>query len=260
MTGILDRIKNTTVADLDKVTGDFSDASVPVYRARVEREMIRTVKGCDDLKVDRPAPKNPGMVRTDGTGPVDTRPFKGQPTDAQRSFMQKLMLELKDLDMPTWEAGMEYMVKMDAHEAWNPRRGENASRWIDRLKAKIADLKTAAPVKAAVVPYDAFDDIPDGRYAVNTDGELKFYKFRTAGPESQWAGTRFLKVQASDDFHPIRNRASRNLILETIRMMGWQDSMALYGQHIGSCGRCGRTLTDAVSRARGIGPDCNEKM
>ncbi len=30
----------------------------------------------------------------------------------------------------------------------------------------------------------------------------------------------------------------------------------LYGQEIGQCGDCNKTLTDQESRARGIGPDC----
>jgi hypothetical protein len=263
MTGILDRIKNTTVADLDKVTGDFSDVAPAVYRPRVEREMVRIVKGADDLKPTvRVANPNAGMVRTDGSGTIDTRPFKGRPTEPQRRFMVSLMDDLKDLDRAAWELGVKYMDDMDAHDAWNPARGENASRWIDRLKAKVAELKARPATSTAVVAYDAFDDIPDGRYAVvdEADGIIKFYRFKTAGPGSQWAGTRFLKVQASDDYHPIRNKANRATILTAIRSMGWQESMIAYGQLIGSCGRCGRTLTDAVSRARGIGPDCIGKM
>jgi len=36
-------------------------------------------------------------------------------------------------------------------------------------------------------------------------------------------------------------------------------SMARYGQEIGSCGMCGKVLTDELSRERGIGPICWEK-
>lgn len=35
---------------------------------------------------------------------------------------------------------------------------------------------------------------------------------------------------------------------------------ALYGQRVGKCGHCNKRLTDAVSRARGIGPECWGRM
>lgn len=38
-----------------------------------------------------------------------------------------------------------------------------------------------------------------------------------------------------------------------------RDAHILYGQEIGSCGLCGRSLTDETSRARGLGSDCASK-
>lgn len=38
-----------------------------------------------------------------------------------------------------------------------------------------------------------------------------------------------------------------------------RDAHILYGQEIGSCGLCGRSLTDEASRARGLGSDCASK-
>jgi uncharacterized protein DUF6011 len=35
--------------------------------------------------------------------------------------------------------------------------------------------------------------------------------------------------------------------------------MVRYGQELGECGHCGRTLTDEASRAAGIGPVCASK-
>ena len=267
MTGILDRIRNTTVADLDKVTGDFSDAPKPKYRARVEREMVRIVKGADDLKPAVQVPNvNAGMVRTDGSGPVDTRPFKGMPTEPQRRYMQSLMLELKDLDMPTWESGMEYMIKMDAAEAWNPARGENASRWIDRLKAKVAELKNQVPLAGSsttprsdrMYPADTeHQGIPNGYYAVADAGPDDIHYFRVSRFRD---GGIKLQEQASDTLHPVARGGRRTAVLNTILHVGPAEASALYGRTIGRCGRCNRTLTDAESRAAGIGPDCRKKM
>lgn len=36
-------------------------------------------------------------------------------------------------------------------------------------------------------------------------------------------------------------------------------SRALFGREVGQCGCCGKPLTDQVSRANGIGPDCAKK-
>lgn len=47
--------------------------------------------------------------------------------------------------------------------------------------------------------------------------------------------------------------------LEVLRIVGVRKAQQSYGQHIGSCGKCGRTLTDEVSRSLGIGPDCRSK-
>ncbi|MET0416560.1 MAG: DUF6011 domain-containing protein [Actinoplanes sp.] len=263
MTGILDRIRNTTVADLDKVTGDFSDVAPAMYRPRVEREMVRIVKGADDLKPAVQVPNvNAGMVRTDGTGKVDTRPFKGMPTESQCRFMNSLMEQIKELDHATWVQGTDYMDRMNNNLAWNPARGENASRWIDRLKAKIAELKARPVATTPATPVDDFADVPDGRYAVNDSGpdDLIFVKVTTGDKDGPYAGRRFVKIQASEEFHPIRNAGRRNAILTTIRTVGVEASMTLYGKHIGSCGHCGRTLTNATSRAAGIGPKCRSTM
>lgn len=256
MTGILDRIRNTTVADLENVSPDLSELT-STYRPRVAREMSRIVEGADDLKVSRPAPKNPGMVALRAEDQrIDTRPYAGLPTEWQSEFIASLLEQLRELDNTGqyWEAAWEYTQGMTDRRLWNPARGENVSVWIGRLKAKIAELK--ATPKGVSSPMYQFADVPDGYYAVNTDGTLKFYRFRT----SRSNGRRYLNVQASDEFHPIHKIFTRTLVLETIRTMSPQTSMELYGQHIGRCGRCGRTLTDAESRARGIGPDCWEKM
>jgi hypothetical protein len=270
--GILDQIRNTTVADLDRVTGDFSDLPASTYRPRVEREMIRVVKGATDLRDSNPHAGIPsafaGQVTVDPSMQRrDSRLFKGEPTPGQRNFITSLMMELSELDRDAWSQGIEYMTKMNAAGAWNPARGENVSRWIDRLKAKIAELKAAVP---AVDVHDGpdtypvirndFPNLPDGRYAVNDSGDWKFYRISTGKKGGAYEGRRFVKVQASDTEHPIRNAATRKAIMTSIESMGWKESTAAYGHHIGACGRCGRTLTDADSRARGIGPDCWGKM
>lgn len=91
-------------------------------------------------------------------------------------------------------------------------------------------------------------------YAIDIDGTLKFYRVK-AGRKP---GFYFIEVQASDDLHPIRNAAVKADIIAAIRAQGPAQAMARYGQELGSCGHCHRTLTDETSRALGIGPVCRE--
>jgi hypothetical protein len=266
MTGILDRIRNTTVADLENVTGSFDDVAPAVYRPRVAREMTRIVEGATDL---RPAVAMPNMnAGTVGGTKIDDRPFQvsveDRRSERQAELMDSLLGQLEDLDHDTAVTAREYTDGMTSRGLWTSGMDGNASRWIGNMIAKVRELKAAARVEvpvAATTSIDPFADVPDGYYAVaDGEGVIKFYRVTTGGPDSRYAGVRFLKVQASDEFHPIRNRAIRTSIFTTIRTVGVQASMALYGQHIGRCGRCHRTLTDADSRARGIGPDCLGKM
>lgn len=102
-------------------------------------------------------------------------------------------------------------------------------------------------------------DVPEGRYAVeNEDGVLRFYSVDRP-KDGRWAGRTFVAVWASDEKHPIRNPQERRKILEKIA----EDPRAAsvrFGQEIGKCPVCGRTLTDEESRANGIGPICKAKV
>jgi hypothetical protein len=100
-------------------------------------------------------------------------------------------------------------------------------------------------------------DAPAGHYAVEFEGQLRFFKVDRP-TEGKWAGYVFIKEQASDDLYPIRNRQRREAILAAISE-DYKAAGARYGQEIGRCYVCHRTLTDATSRELGIGPDCRSK-
>lgn len=274
MTGILDRIKRTTVADLENVSGSFDDVAPAVYRPRVPRDMQRIATGCDDLK---PAPQipnmNAGLVRTDGSGTIDTRPFKGMPTERQRNFMDSLVADLKALDAAVWSEAVAYMDKMDAHGAWNPARGENASRWIDRLKAKVAELK-ARPVTVAPAKENAWTEWRTiaaklaavggqhgARFAVDTeDGAQNRVAFWWVAPGKE--GRYFLR-QIIGGQGAVRVRMSPPAMIaiaNKIVAAGPEAAMVRYGTELGNCGHCNRELTNDVSRAAGIGPKCRKNM
>ena len=120
--------------------------------------------------------------------------------------------------------------------------------WMEiRSTARNAERRTAAP-KAQV---------PAGRYAVELDGKLGFFKVDQP-TEGRWAGYTFVKQMASDTEYPVRG-FRRGAVLDAIATDP-QAASVRYGQEIGACGVCGRTLTDEDSRARGIGPICADKM
>jgi ferredoxin len=99
--------------------------------------------------------------------------------------------------------------------------------------------------------------VPEGRYALNTDDGVKFYRVEHGAKGGKWAGFVFVSAQASDDLHPIRNRTTRQSILDAIAA-DVEGATALYGRELGVCGRCGKTLTSEW-REKGIGPVCSTK-
>lgn len=105
---------------------------------------------------------------------------------------------------------------------------------------------------------DAPTDVPSGRYAVKVDGDLNFYKVNKP-TEGRWAGYVFVDQVVGDNYYGIKVRANREKILAAIAVNPGERSRR-YGREIGECGVCGRQLTDAASRAAGIGPVCAKKF
>jgi hypothetical protein len=101
-------------------------------------------------------------------------------------------------------------------------------------------------------------EVPAGRYAIEFSDGIKFYVVDRP-TEGRWAGYTFVKVQASDELYPVRNPKQREGILLEIAVDP-QAAMLRYGREIGKCGHCNRTLTNAESRALGIGPVCRGRM
>jgi len=99
--------------------------------------------------------------------------------------------------------------------------------------------------------------VAEGRYALDIDGVVKFYRVEHGKAGGRWEGYVFVSAQASDDLHPIRNRQHRDAILAAIAADP-QAATVLYGKSLGVCGRCGATLTSEY-RLQGIGPVCSTK-
>lgn len=135
-------------------------------------------------------------------------------------------------------------------------RGKLSEKQTDAVRKCMENVEgRRADRKAAEAPKN---NVPAGRYAVeNEDGELRFYKVDQP-TEGRWAGYTFLKVMASDTEYPVKGAAKHAIIAKIA--VDARAAMVRYGQEIGKCGHCNRTLTDEASRAAGIGPICAEKM
>lgn len=170
-------------------------------------------------------------------------------TDPQVSYIEGLLRE-RETDGLT-------IVQRDWLETADLRRLSRgqAKRIIETLKALPRQTQ-----RAQAVNQGGPRGVPNGRYAVTeADGVLRFYKVNSP-IDGKWAGFTFVEIQASDELYPLKgDRARKDRVLALIAE-DVQGAMLRYGQELGACGHCGRTLTNEVSRELGIGPICRGKM
>jgi hypothetical protein len=102
--------------------------------------------------------------------------------------------------------------------------------------------------------------LPEGYYGVKMEGhknKTTFYRLQNG--KGRWEGYQFLTLQAGPNWHKVP-REQRAKVLAEIRHQGILECQQRYGKEIGRCGICNLPLTDDVSRERGIGPVCWEKL
>lgn len=131
----------------------------------------------------------------------------------------------------------------------------NSGRLTKPMASGVIDglMETPKLAKAAPKPPPSDSSVLAGRYAVEVDGTLGFFKVDR--PEAgKWAGFTFVKQMASDDEYPVKG-ARKGVVLKAIEADAKAASIR-YGAELGKCGICNRTLTDAASREAGIGPTC----
>ena len=121
------------------------------------------------------------------------------------------------------------------------------------------------PEKPAKRTYDVEGkSIPEGYYAVPSrtgKNDLDFYEVDVGREGGKWAGIRFVgRIVGGAEASLKIDRRQQADALVRIQHYGIDESRARFGQAMGRCGKCGRTLTDAVSRAIGIGPECRKGM
>jgi hypothetical protein len=104
-----------------------------------------------------------------------------------------------------------------------------------------------------------FPELPRPRlhFALTLDEVVHFFE-ASMPTRGRWAGALFLSEQAGDAFFRVRGWEREASVLTTL-LKNPLAAVELYGQKLGTCGVCHRTLTDEESRARGIGPVCLRK-
>lgn len=122
------------------------------------------------------------------------------------------------------------------------------------------------------IPPEAILDIRKGRYAVpSAEGRLTFVRLSERNNKRSFLqGYIFLQSQHSDElmdravFTPQGSLHAAYWSLERISdiLLGiivdpWGAAIR-YGQELGQCCRCGKSLTDERSRWYGIGPECEQ--
>jgi hypothetical protein len=213
-------------------TTPMTNSTIPTHvLARMGAEQISGMEMDRDTgKFDRPLNRP-----TPAAAPVASKP-----TDKQVALFNKLCTEIQ---------GQPYTAGFGANV---DRKAASAA--IDAAIKLAKESKPAFKDQPNLTPTPQVD-VPAGRYAVtDNEGTLRFFKLDRP-TEGRWAGYTFLKMMASDETYPVRDRAKRDRIIAKIAQDP-QEAMLTYGREIGACGHCGRTLTDEQSRAAGIGPVC----
>ena len=114
---------------------------------------------------------------------------------------------------------------------------------------------------------DILHDVVDGYYALRSTGknDLVFYRVATNKGFHNPAKKGQRYVQMIVGGHADETLTGKRAVESATRLAMLSpaeqvEAMSLYGREIGKCGRCGRHLTDEVSRALGLGPECASKM
>ena len=173
--------------------------------------------------------------------------------DAQREFLLP-----SPFDADKQEANLRRMNREQAHEAIS------LMLELPKLQVQTVEVTPVQVLQQGAVQSQTEDQKPQTRegyfFIIDpTNNEERFFKVKHGKEGTRWAGYTFLEVQASDYWYPVKNPKHRDAVLAEIDKDPIT-AMNEYGIRIGSCGVCGRTLTDRDSRLRGIGPVCAARL
>jgi len=126
----------------------------------------------------------------------------------------------------------------------------------------VAGLIRAAGHRAAIARPDVRWSLPGARYALeNGDGVLRFYQvWRSRNGEAERLYVLHGPDGSDGSDGSALPRPVANAIVKKIEQAGTRECAIRYGNEIGACSKCGRRLTNTLSRELGIGPVCGGRM
>lgn len=198
-------------------------------------------------------------------------------SDKQVGYIGYLIGQLEKIDPD----GAAEAKSWTERQSFTGGRDGTASAWITRLKNRIEAVRTgkivvsqpqtSADTKSVWIEWRklAAELVKVGgptgaRFAVATekgsDNDLAFWwVVRKDDPQS--GRTRYFLRQVIGGQGPVRVRLAPEAMVSVakkIKAAGPLEAMLTYGRELGSCGHCGRELTNKVSRDAGIGPHCRK--
>lgn len=146
-----------------------------------------------------------------------------------------------------------------AHEHGGTGQRYGAVAVLDAGRGWAGVKELRAQVIAAVQELDP--TMHKLRVATMLAGEdkLRFFKLRLP-QRGRWVGYVFVEEQAGPQTYDVKHPERVAKILQAVLRDGLASALARYGKELGYCGKCSQELTDAESRARGIGPICWGKL
>lgn len=223
--------------------------------ASVHPELAEAIKSNPNLQ--RGVSEAPGASNKQLKYLRDLSEQREFPEEAQRALLarinaqQALNDEQGDCAPPLAVAGLtkrkatEFIDRLNRLPRRAPKRPDGAPRSIMSEIARDAGHGTPTP-----------EDLPAGHYAIkNADGQLRFYHVHRRKDNLKFVRL-YLQHGTSDSEIPWGHEF-RAILAAILEGEPFQCAMR-YGQHIGSCSnpKCGRRLTNRVSRLLGIGPVC----
>lgn len=283
--GVLDQLKTWGERNPDATGQDWrvaqgqawrgDDEDMPAVRAAARAGLPLTsvdaarLYGHQDATRNAPIRSNQERIDhlTRPDGPASDRFIDKRPR-ADR-YVYVLLTQLTDRDADAGRAGREWYERNR-----NGLTVQQGSDWINRLKAKIEATNAHTP---PVVDPGIRNSWPEwrelaaqlvevggptgARFAVATeagsDNDLAFWWI--VRHEDQGGMVKYFLRQVIGGQGAVRVRMSPEAMVSIARKImatGAKQAMLRFGQEIGSCGHCGRTLTNKASRDRGIGPVC----
>lgn len=264
------RAANPSTTDEGRATDAWLDARLSACEAAAAE--VGTV-------TERPVPDEAPRPRGNGSGSSNYTSTRNAPSDAQLRFLASLARSLgrelqtprdkshasliidgakKELDKAraagtaaprparkATERQVEYVTDLLLERAHNhPSDLDVDALSFDQVSALITELRDAPRAKVAA------HGIREGRYAYSTDGgrTADHYRVSRTGKITVWT--------AGGEYPYTGKGLTESLVWIKENQ---REAAALFGQLVGSCGRCGRELSNDGSREIGLGPVCATK-